>query len=210
MSSPAGDPSAYKALLFDLGGVLYAIDVSRSVNAFQQLMPKDLPDSFPSTDQILQHPIFRQFELGELSPSAFRDALRQAFGFDCRDAVLDEAWNALLLGPIAGRKEFLAELRKEYRLILLSNTNSIHYSTLLPETQPILDTFDSVYLSFEIGLRKPDQAIFDWVMDTEGLKPADLYFVEDSPANLIAAKSLGISGVLVPQNTPDLSIYLFK
>lgn len=210
MLASEGSRVEYKAILFDLGGVLYAIDVERSVRAFQQLLPRDLPPSFPAADQILQHPIFRQFELGELSPEGFRVALREAFGLAASDEQIDAAWNALLLGPIPGRLPLLKELRKKYRLILLSNTNSIHYSSLLPETQPILDSFDRIYLSFEIALRKPDKAIFEWVLEQEGLKPEEIYFVEDSPANLEAAKSMGMQGVLVPQNAAELAGWLFK
>jgi putative hydrolase of the HAD superfamily len=197
-------PASVEVLLFDLGGVLYGIDVARSVEAFRSLMPES--GAFPDAGNILQHPIFRQFELGHLSLAGFRDALRHTFGLRGSDADLDAAWNALLLGPIAGRAALLKRLRQHFRLVLLSNTNVLHYESLFAPSQTMLENFDQIYLSYEMGMRKPDLNIFQAVLDSESVNPGQVYFIEDSAPNLMAAKSLGIQGLLVPMNCPKLPI----
>ena len=86
-----------KTLMFDLGGVLYAIDIARTIEAFQQLLPAD--GQFPDQSRILAHPIFRQFEVGRLTPDAFRMQLRESFHLTGSDAQLRPDSNST---PVAG------------------------------------------------------------------------------------------------------------
>lgn len=197
-------PPEIELLLFDLGGVLYGIDVARSVQAFQMLLPAGC--QFPDATQILGHPIFRQFEMGQLSSAEFRQGLRKTFGLRGSDADLDAAWNALLLGPLAGRAELLARLKGDYRLALLSNTNAMHYEFLAPQSESILQWFDHIYLSHEMGLRKPDPAIYQTVLKREGISAQKVFFIEDSQSNLTAAQALGIEGLLIPTNAPKIEL----
>ena len=56
--------------------------------------------------------------------------------------------------------------------------------------------FDTVVLSGEVGMRKPEKEIFLHAAETLGLAPAECVFVDDMEANVAAARACGMAGVL--------------
>lgn len=171
-------------MLFDLGGVLYQIDVARSMAAFQRLGARG---SQVSPD----HPIFHQFETGALSPAQWRDAMRREWQLSCSDEEMDAAWNELLLGPDPRAMPVLETL-SHLPLVLLSNTNEIHFNCLEPQCRELFARFSSLHFSFRLGLRKPDPAIFERVLAAAGLDPARTWFIDDNLQNVQAARSAGL------------------
>lgn len=101
----------------------------------------------------------------------------------------DEAALALL-GPLASR----------HRLALLSNTNPTHWRRVL-DLAPEVGRIPLKLLSFEVGLAKPDPAIYLRALAALGLPPAAVAFVDDRPENLAPAAALGLSAVLHPPGT---------
>ena len=81
---------------------------------------------------------------------------------------------------------------------MLSNTNEIHISSLPDELEKqgglrnINDLFEKVYLSYEVGCRKPDQEIFELVLKDAELKPSETLFIDDSIQHVEGAKKVGI------------------
>ena len=96
-------------------------------------------------------------------------------------------------GPYPGALDLLDSLRDDYRLALLSNCNAVHWDRLTP----FLDRVDSAFSSHLIGLVKPDAAIFHYVADALGVSPDEIVFFDDSPANVDAARAVGIAAHLV-------------
>ena len=96
------------------------------------------------------------------------------------------------------RIELLRQLHANYKLFLLSNTNEIHVNKIhedlktfhnLPSFQTL---FDQVYYSYDVGLRKPDPAIFEMVLNENELDPAETLFIDDTQMHIDAAAKLGI------------------
>jgi putative hydrolase of the HAD superfamily len=114
-------------------------------------------------------------------------------------ASIDEissAWNAILLDFPLYRLEFLQKLSKKYRLFLLSNTDAIHIETFEQETgisfySDFYQCFEKVYFSFEMGMRKPDAEIFNYLIQKHDLSVKKTLFVDDKKENTDAALSLG-------------------
>ncbi|HHG83211.1 MAG TPA: HAD family phosphatase [Bacteroidetes bacterium] len=189
---------AIQNLIFDLGGVLYAIDIQRTFDRLWALVPptetRPVPKDFSN---VADHEIFRAFEKGDLSAPDFREALRHRFGLVGSDAAIDAAWNALLLGVIPGRIATLKQLSAHYRLILLSNTNSIHKQHYAAEVAPLFACFEQIFLSFEMGLRKPDASIYTTILNECGINAAQSLFIDDTQANLNGAAALGIQTFLI-------------
>lgn len=185
-------------LIIDLGGVLYAIAPERSVEAFRKLIPAQLLESLPAADkhQIGSHPVFFAMEKGTLDPPEFRAAMRQEMGVEATDEEIDRAWNALLLGVIPGRIADLQELSSRFRLILLSNTNLIHALEYKREVGPLFACFEQVYLSYQMGMRKPDREIYDAVLRESQLLADESLFVDDSEANVEGGKLAGLNTFL--------------
>ena len=105
-----------------------------------------------------------------------------------------EHFEKSLTGPIDGMAEIVAQLRNSgIRLLGLSNwsAETIHHA---PAVAPAISELEDIVVSGRVGLVKPDPAIFELTRDRFGLDPARTVFVDDLPANVEAAESLGFIG----------------
>jgi len=107
-----------------------------------------------------------------------------------------ESWNSMLLDFPEYRFRFIKKLAEEknYKLILLSNTNENHIEYIkkqVPFFEKFKDCFDAFYLSQEMGMRKPDPEIFEFVLEENNLKAEDCLFIDDTSENTKTADILG-------------------
>ncbi len=183
-----------KTIIFDLGGVVLDIDPQLSINEFKKLGLKD-ESLFRDRDFIDK--VIRKFEKGILTPEVFRDRVREYTGLDLTDQQIDDAWNAILYDIPAERIKVLEEVKKNYKILLFSNSNEIHYDLYVRDLQlrfgyrEFDDLFDKAYFSFDMHLSKPDLEGYEYIMYQNNLKPEETLFIDDLPANLETAKSLG-------------------
>ncbi|MDQ2773145.1 MAG: HAD family phosphatase [Bacteroidota bacterium] len=184
-------------LLFDFGGVLIDIDYAATPAAMRRLSRAESSIEF---SQASQAELFDKFETGHLSPAQFRAGLREAYALDATDTDLDAAWHAMLLGVPADRLALVAELRRRgHQTALLSNTNALHIAEINRRlaaqygfTHGIADVLDRVFYSQEVGLRKPGEEIFRYVLREMNWRPEDVLFIEDSPQHVATARQLGL------------------
>jgi epoxide hydrolase-like predicted phosphatase len=190
-----------KNIIFDLGDVILNIDVPVASLSFAKLSGKEQSEILTL---FKENDLFRQFETGSLDESGFRNLIRKLVNFpDWTDEMIDTAWNSLLLDLPAERVDLLKKLRGKYRLFLLSNTSSIH----ITQVNKILeastgeknldDLFDKVYLSYEMGLMKPDPNIYLQVLAEQNITAEETLFLDDNADNIKAAAALGIDTILV-------------
>ena len=188
-----------KNLLFDLGGVIMDIRRLNCVASFERLGMKDA-DSF--LGEYSQKGPFLQLEEGAISEAEFRTAVRQFIDGEVSDEQIDSAFCDFLVGIPKYRLEQLRELKKQYGIYMLSNTNSIMWHSRIAEDfrQEGLereDYFDGIVTSFEARSIKPDAKIFHTVVEKLGIKPEETLFLDDSQKNLDAAAELGFQTLLV-------------
>ena len=191
--------AAPKAIIFDLGNVLLPIDLSLTYEAFSAY------SSFSSSEiasAIADHQLWVPYESGKQSDQEFRNFLRESLQLRISDEEFDEAFSALLLDFHAGVYEWIASLRSQFHLILLSNTSAIHAArftkiSLGPEGQNLFSLFHHVYYSFEMGVVKPDVTIYQQVLTEQGFSAEEVLFFDDNVANIKAAKSMGIESFLI-------------
>ncbi|MDE6277522.1 MAG: HAD family phosphatase [Muribaculaceae bacterium] len=197
---------AIRNLLFDLGGVVVDIRRRNCVEAFERL---GLPDADAHFGEYAQTGIFMALEDGSASVDEFHAALRQEFPNpeDISDAQIDDAFQKFIIGIPEERLRALVELRKRYRIYLLSNTNPIMWDGVLAREFDKLpprrraDYFDGMVTSFEACAAKPDAAIFRYAERELGIRPEETLFFDDSQANVDAARALGFHAELVPPGT---------
>jgi len=156
---------------------------------------------------------FMDYEKGLLTDEAFRDHVREVLNMDCQDDELDSYWNAMLLDIPAERLQLLEELKKKYRVFLLSNTNEIH----LKKFNQILNAahgrdsmdyyFHKAYYSHRMKMRKPDTEIFEFVLKENQLNASQTLFLDDNLSNLQGAAQVGIQTFHVEK--PELIFSLF-
>jgi len=193
--------SRIKNIVFDLGDVILNIDVPLASSSFGKLSGREQHEILTL---FKEKELFRLFETGLVDEDAFRNTIRELLEFpDWSEEIIDTAWNSLLLDIPPARIELIKELGKNYRLFLLSNTSSIHIKQVnkilhaASGVEKLDDLFEKVYLSYEMGLMKPDPAIYLQVLEESGLIAEETLFLDDNADNIAAASKLGIDTILV-------------
>lgn len=187
--------SNVKTILFDFGNVVLDIDISLSIREFEALGLAGFSASDIHPDN---RGIFYDIEIGAISPKEFVDALR--LKSDIEDSVIVDAWNRLLLPYDYTRFELIQELRKSYRVALLSNTNKIHhdffearFNNENPLDLTFKGAFDHVFYSDEMECRKPGVEIYERVANILEAQPEELLFIDDNAPNLVSPSQMGWS-----------------
>mgnify|MGYP001583599818 FL=1 len=111
--------------------------------------------------------------------------------------AFEQGWNSIYDEIIPGASELLGTLKKSYRLVALTNTNTVHYPVWAVKYAKELEIFERVFSSHIIKHRKPEAAAYQVVLDYLQLPPANTWFFDDHLPNIVAAEKMGINAVLV-------------
>ena len=176
-------------IIFDFGDIFINLDKEAPVLAFNKLGLYDWNDDLRTINS--------QFEKGQISESNFIEGF-QKYLPNASNEEVRAAWNTILLDFPLYRLEFLQLLTSKYRLFLLSNTDSIHIDTFQHKVgesfyRDFYQCFEKVYFSIELGMRKPDAEIFNYVIQKNDLSPKRTLFIDDKKENTDAAAALGIN-----------------
>ena len=179
-----------KNIIFDFGGVFINLDhdaVPRGLKKYGLQVPGETLIS------LSQH-----YEKGEMDSKDFLDAAYKAIPGSQVDEIR-QIWNQTIDDFPLERLEFLVRLKgsRQYRMFLLSNTNALHIEQVkenmgFPAFERFRKCFEAFYLSHQIGMRKPDSEIFNFVLDQNDLRPEDTLFIDDTLEHIESASKLGI------------------
>ncbi len=191
-----------KNIIFDLGGVLLNIDYNKTEEAFAKLGLKDFKSMY---DQFNADELFEKLETGNVTEEHFYKTMISRDNELTVDSIT-QSWNAMLFDFRLESLQFLEKLANRYNLYLLSNTNSIHKKnfeerfTLETGKRSIDDYFKKVYYSHEVGPRKPNEDVFEFLLQDAGIIAEETLFIDDSYNNIEAAEKLGIkTHLLLPE-----------
>ncbi|MBB3186654.1 HAD family hydrolase [Microbacter margulisiae] len=196
------DFSSIQAIFFDFGGVLIDLDKEQCINNLKHTTGYDFSTMIGN---YAQADIFMQLERGVATIDDFHQEIRRISDSKASDQEIDEAWNSFLLDVPVRKKMLLLDLRRCFKVFLLSNTNVIHVEKSL-KTQfnanglTTDDYFDKCYFSNEIHLVKPERALFEYVLHDSGFQSQSCLFLDDGEANIEMAASLGFQTYLVKPN----------
>lgn len=189
------NPGLAKAIIFDLGKVLIDFSVDRACSQVASLTG--------TSPQSIYEFLFKDgrefdFERGLISFSDLHMEFESHFGIQIPKQALKHAASDIF-DPLVDTINILDALNSRYRglrpLILLSNTNEIHWDHI-ERSWSISQKFDHLILSFQIKSMKPDSKIYLEAVAKSGQRPGDCFFVDDVPANVEGAKKCGIDAVL--------------
>lgn len=174
-------------IIFDFGDVFINLDKQATMDALKDL---GLSEWNEDLDQLNL-----KYELGSISEEDFLFGIQK----HTNNASIEEiskAWNAILLDFPLYRLEFLQMLSEKYRLFLLSNTDAIHIDTFEQKSgvsfySAFYQCFEKVYFSYEVGMRKPNAEIYNYLLDNHGLQAKQTLFIDDKKENTDAASALG-------------------
>ena len=146
-----------KALLFDLGGVVIKIDFDRIFAHWAGSSNQDFSDiksrfSFDS--------FYERHERGEIGASEYFDSLRVSLNLNINDDQFMEGWNSIYVDEIDGMAELLAELKNKIPIYAFTNSNKAHRMVWSIKFAQVLSLFNDIFVSSEIGSRKPEPAAF--------------------------------------------------
>ena len=189
-------------LIFDLGGVIVDLDLAKCIQNFKDLGLENIEQYLSNFGQ---KDFFMQFEKGQIGIPAFRNEIRKLAGIELTDAQIDKAWCSFLTQIPFEKLHLLSELKKKYRLLLLSNTNPLHIETAVAAEfsktgKTMQDFFDKCYLSYEMGMVKPDVEIFEALLTDAQVKAEECLFLDDGKKNIDTAAALGIQTYWVKPN----------
>jgi putative hydrolase of the HAD superfamily len=181
----------HKAIIFDLGKVLLDFDFKRAYRALESLSPypaAEIPKRIATTNLV------ERFETGLVEP---RDFVEQFSGI--LDLHLDYdhfclIWSSIFTGTLVP-ESLLEGLAARYRLLLLSNTNALHFEMLRQNYGHMLRHFHHLILSHEVHAMKPQPEIFEAAVERAGCRPEECFYTDDIPAFVEAARQLGIDAV---------------
>lgn len=185
-----------KNVLFDMGGVVFRQNTEEAFRRFMAvgIDPKRYMGDYGQKD------FFLDVETGKIDAQEFCRRMAEACGR--KEVTWEEAqhcWLGFVRDVPVGRLHYLEQLKSRYHTCLLSNTNpfimaftrSTDFST---DGKPISHYFHSLFCSYEMGVCKPDKAIFLKALAADCMKANETLFVDDSLKNVQAAEALGIEG----------------
>lgn len=181
----------YDWMIFDLGGVLIEIAIMNYMKKWTHS-----GNNNEWVVQWLRSPSVRLHETGKIGFEEYTHDIIKEMDFKCTQDEFKKCFPLFTKGPYNGALELLNEVRRKNRVACFSNTNTIHWEDLTRKHQ--LDRyFDKAFLSFEMGMIKPDKEAFDYVVRDLEVKPSRLLFFDDNPYNIEAARHSGITAFLV-------------
>ena len=190
-------PPKPKALLFDLGGVIVPWVGMEALADFNNITRAEVSDRFDASE------VFRAFERGRASEADFIAELPRMFSLPGAD--ITTLWNSWVHAPYGGILNALATLKTQYITACLSNTNPLHWAHLnaIFSTD---ETFHYAFASHHIHEAKPDAASYLKPIETMTCDIADVWFFDDTAANIDGARAVGLTAFHVDRSVGVLPL----
>lgn len=192
MNNP--DQPRIEALLFDLGGVMIDIDFERIFSRWARLSTLT---GAQIRERFAVDTAYLAYERGQLDSSAYFNHLRRLLELDACDEDIACGWNAIFVAEITEAVTMVHGARARLPCFAFTNTNPVHQASWSSQFPAVVAAFDDIFVSSELGVRKPEQRAFETVVQKIGVDPASVLFFDDLPQNVAGAEALGIRAVQV-------------
>ena len=180
----------HKAVIFDLGRVLVDFDFKRGYRALEGLCPYSAAEM---PRRLAGCGLVERFESGLIEPRDFVSQMSAVLDLRIEYPQFCDAWSSIFTDILVPEK-ILAGLKGRYRLILLSNTNAIHFE-MLRDRLTMLRHFDDLVLSYEVKAMKPRPEIYQAAVERAGCRPEECFYTDDIAAYVAAGRDYGIDAV---------------
>lgn len=195
-------------IIFDFGNVLIDLDYPKVIKGFSAVAQKN---EHEIEEMVVTAPTLQQFERGMIEADRFRSEINTLLGTTLKDADFDEIWNSMLKEITMQRMDKVLEIGKKFDTYLLSNTNIIHelaFEEMVMEATgrpSIREFFKEAYFSHEMGMRKPNLNIYEFVIEDIRNYASRMLFLDDRLDNVEAAKRAGMKAVQILDPDRQLS-----
>lgn len=188
----------YKALIFDLGKVIFEVTFEMAYAYW---------GSLAKTDSEIVRKRFRfdeaydLFSANKLTEEEYAKHVSGLIQIELSVEQFATGWNKIYLDEFPGIGKTLKKLKENYRLVALTNTNATHARVWPEKYADLLQHFEKIFSSHEMGVIKPEPKSFTIVLDYLQLSPGETIFLDDTAANITGAEQLGIKGIIVTSST---------
>lgn len=174
-------------VIFDFGDVFINKDKEAKDAALRRLGLTQWDESLEKLE--------KKLETGKIKEEDFLKGIQKHIPGTPLDKI-KEAWNAGIGDFPLYRLEFLQKLTENYRLFLLSNTDPIHIEKFENDAgasfySDFYQCFEKVYFSHEIGVRKPEEEAYYYLINKHEIQPKRTLFIDDKDFNVNTAEALG-------------------
>lgn len=180
-----------RAVIFDLGGVIVPLDFSSAYAAIEALCPYTASEI---ARRIRSSGLVEKYETGQLNSESFVAQLSALLELHVTYRQFRELWSKLFLPDPLIPESLFAELSSRYPLILLSNTNELHFENIRARF-PLIRHFQHLVLSYQVGAAKPSRRIYEEAIARAGCRAEECFYTDDVPAYVEGAKQAGIDAV---------------
>lgn len=180
-----------KTVIFDLGNVIISFDNARACRALAQYCPypaAEIAARLNATDLV------NRFETGLIEPADFASQVSRILDLRTGYGQFREIWSSVFLPETLLPESLLEGIAARYRMLLLSNTNAIHFEMVRRE-YPLLRHFHDFVLSFVVKAMKPAPAIFQAAIERARCVPQECFYTDDIAAYVDAARREGLDAV---------------
>ena len=180
-----------KTVIFDLGGVIVPFDFKRGYARIEALCgypAAEIPVRLRSTGLV------PRFESGEIEARDFVQQLCSVLELRASYEEFCDLWTSIFMPETLIPESLLESIRQRHRLVLLSNTNSIHFE-MVERAYPLLRQFDEYVLSYRVRAMKPSPAIYRQAIAAARCSPEECFFTDDIAQYVEGARAEGIDAV---------------
>ena len=180
-----------KTLIFDLGNVIVPFDFKR---AYAKIGPMC---SCPVTEisrRLRSTDLVQRFETGRITEEPFVTELSALLGLKTTLSEFRDMWSSVFFEETLVPEPLISRLAGRHRMLVLSNTNPIHFS-MLKSRYALLSHFDDFVLSYQVGALKPDAEIYQEAIARAGCRAEECFFTDDILVNVEAAREHGMDAV---------------
>jgi putative hydrolase of the HAD superfamily len=183
--------STIRTVIFDLGRVLVGFDFQRGYDRLQTLCGHPVSEI---RQRIAGTGLVPKLEAGQIQSRDFVLKIGEALGITLDYTEFCNIWSSIFLPGTLVPEDMVVGLKKRYGLVLLSNTNEMHFE-MLERTYPILRHFEKRALSHLVGAMKPSPIIYQAAVELAGCRPEECLFTDDIPEYVEGARKFGIDAV---------------
>ena len=173
-------------IVLDVGKVLVDFDHKVVLDELSRRCGREIMLPVPLDLDRLFFPVC----VGTKSWEAILHKINNALGLSLELGEWRDLWCRIFTGEVPGMREVLAELKGQFRLVALSNTDEVHWTFLL-RNYPIFGLLDGWVVSYREGVTKPDPAIYRAVVDRYCDAGSPVFYTDDTPQYIEAARRLG-------------------
>lgn len=181
----------FDVVLFDLGRVLLDFDHHISARKIAEISKKDEDYIY---NLFFESELVDLFDTGKITPQEFFLKVKEMLDLNMDYEDFLPVWNEVFFEN-AEVSNLVRELKKDYTVMLISNVNVLQFS-YIKEKFKIIDQFDKVILSYQVGTKKPDPLIFQAAIKAAKAPPERIIYTDDRPELVEGGRQVGLKAIL--------------